>query len=182
MQGRVAYDARAGMRQMSPLLFAGEIGAIWLPLLFHGFYGLKLSLDPPPDIPRHPYGERRAYTLQRVSGLAAFAFIAYHFCQFRLKLLLGEMTPTDFFPILSSSLSSTTELGIPAEAVIYLLGIAAVTHHFAYGLYAACFTWGVVVSDAARRLAALVSALIGGVLFLMAVNTVLFFATGVPMW
>jgi succinate dehydrogenase/fumarate reductase cytochrome b subunit (b558 family) len=181
MQGRTVYDARLAAVRGMPIFFAIEVVGIFLPLLFHGAYGLILTIGGSSHgsyRPDHPYANRLAYRLQMASGIAALVFVVVHFWQFRVKLYLGEMSPSDLFTELCATLSATTSYGLPAVALLYLAGIAAAAHHFAYGLYAFCFTWKIASSRTAMRWIPAGFAVLGVALFMVGADTVFFFATG----
>ncbi len=177
LQGQAVYDQAVGEIAHLPYLLALEVVGIYIPLLFHALYGIKLAFEARPNVGRYPYSRNWMYTLQRASGLVAFAFIAYHVWQFRIQVALGHMTKADFFPTLCSSLSSTQH-GIPVIALVYLVGIAATVFHFTNGLYGFCFSWGITVSRRATRIASAVFGIVGIVLFLISADTVIYFATG----
>lgn len=178
MQGQQVFDDAVRDISHMPFLVAFEVLGIWIPILFHGLYGIKLALEGRPNNGRYPYSRNWMYTLQRVTGLLAFAFIAYHFWELRVQVGLGRMEKSDFFPHLCATLSATTKSGIPVMAIAYLIGVAACVFHFANGLYGFCFSWGITVSRRATRVGAVVFGLFGIALFVMAANTVIFFATG----
>src|SRR5262245_8288015 len=78
IQGQERFDEMVkGIEQMPYLAFL-EWGLILLPLAFHAIYGVKLALSSKPNVGSYPFGGNWMYTLQRVTGLLAFAFIAYH--------------------------------------------------------------------------------------------------------
>lgn len=178
MQGQQVFDDAVSEISHTPYLVVLEALGIWIPILFHGIYGIKIALEGRPNASRYPYSRNWMYTLQRITGIVAFAFIAYHFWELRVQVSLGHMEKADFFQHLCSSLSSTTRSGIPVLAIFYLVGVAAAVFHFANGLYGFCFSWGITVSRRATRIGAVVFGLFGLALFVMAANTVIFFATG----
>src|SRR6185503_17681968 len=131
-----------------------------------------------PRLGRYPYSRNWAYSLQRLTGLAAFAFIGYHLYQFQIQILLGRMQDRDVFPELCSRLSGTGPAGIPYAAIGYLVGIAAVVYHLANGLHGFCFSWGITTSRRAARVASAAFGLFGIALFALAASTIIYFATG----
>src|SRR5690349_4224269 len=56
-----------------------ELLFIWLPILFHGVFGVAIILEGKPNANLWPYGRNWLYVLQRVTGILAFLFIVYHF-------------------------------------------------------------------------------------------------------
>jgi succinate dehydrogenase / fumarate reductase cytochrome b subunit len=160
-----------------PLLPFIEVFGIFLPLAFHAGYGVKLALEGRPNVGRYPFSRNWLYTFQRVTGLVAFAFIAWHLWEFRIAKLTGKMTIDAFYPTLALHLSSTYG-GVPVLALVYLVGIAASTFHFANGLATFAFGWGICVSRRSQRTLGALLAVGGFILFLVGADTALFFATG----
>jgi len=157
-----------------------EIFGIFLPLGFHAIYGVKLALDGRPNVARYPFARNWLYTLQRATGLVAFAFIVWHLWEFRIAKLVGTMKAGAFYPTLAEHLSSTTA-GIPVAAIVYLIGIAASVTHLANGLSTFAVGWGVCVSARAQRALGIVLGVAGLVVFLMGADTAIFFATGIQI-
>ena len=60
-----------------------EWGLIFLPLLFHGIIGLIIVARGKRNLTYYPYPENFRYTLQRWTGVIAFAFILWHVFQTR---------------------------------------------------------------------------------------------------
>jgi succinate dehydrogenase/fumarate reductase cytochrome b subunit len=116
--------------------------------------------------------------LQRATGFATLAFLGYHLATLRIPLALGHLAPTDLGPTLVASLSSTTESGIPAHAVAYLLGTGAASYHLAMGLTTFSATWELAVSEAAILRIRIASGLAGAALFAAGALTVIHYATG----
>ncbi|WP_437305996.1 succinate dehydrogenase [Sorangium sp. So ce388] len=179
LQGQERFDAAVSEISHMPYLPVLEIGLVVLPLAFHAIYGVKLALEGRPNVGRYTYSRNWMYTMQRVTGLLAFAFISLHLWQYWAQKWLGRMAPEDFYPRLCASMSSTVG-GVPVMALVYIFGIAASVFHFANGLWGFCFSWGVTVSRRAQRTAAVVFGLVGLVIFALGANTVVYFATGAP--
>lgn len=176
LAGRDAFER--AVSDESPYMTLLEVGLVWLPLLFHAIYGLKVSFEAKSNAGRYPYSANWMFVLQRVTGIVALLFIGYHFWHFRLRLLIGELAAEDVFPELCASLSSTGPGGVPFVALAYLLGVAASAFHLANGLYGFCFSWGITVSRRATRVCAAAFGVFGILLFALGANTVIYFATG----
>ena len=177
LQGEGAFTQAVADIQALPYLPFIEVFGIFLPLAFHSFYGIVLATTGKPNVRLYRYSRNWLYVLQRVSGGVAFAFIAYHLYEYRIHKWLFGMRADAFYGALSSHLSSTS-VGVPWLAIAYLVGILAVSFHFANGLWGFLFSWGVTVPRASQRRSAVACAALGVVLFLLGANTVLYFATG----
>jgi len=177
LRGQVAFDAAVRDINHLPLLPLIELFGNFVPLAFHALYGVKLAFDGRPNVGRYPFSKNWLYTLQRVSGIVAFAFIGWHLWEFRVAKLMGRMSTDAFYPTLAEHLSSTTA-GVPILAVVYLVGIAASTFHFANGLRTFAFGWGVCITRRSQRVLGAFLAVGGLFVFLVGADTVLYFATG----
>lgn len=177
LDGQDQFDEMVGGINHMPFLPVLEVGLILLPLAFHALYGVKLALESKPNVGRYAFSRNWMYTLQRVTGLLAFAFIVYHLYELWFQKVTGRLGPEQFYTALCADLSSTTA-SIPIIALVYIFGIAASVFHFANGLWGFCFSWGITVSRQAQRSAAIVFGLLGLVVFLLGANTAVYFATG----
>ena len=109
--------------------------------------------------------------------MLTLGFLGYHLWELRLQKLLTGMDAPGFYDTLCRNMSSTV-FGIPLIALVYLIGIAAVSFHLSNGLWGFCFSWGIVVSRRAQRMAAGVFSFVGLVVFILGANTTVYFATG----
>jgi succinate dehydrogenase / fumarate reductase, cytochrome b subunit len=173
--GHAVFDRTVASVQARPLLGLIELCLVGLPLAFHAGYGIALSLRPPE--PAGPY-PRNFAILERVTGIFALVFVAFHLYDLRGRMLSGYLSEADVYPRLAAQLSSTTSLGIPLFALFYLGGVAATTFHFATGLYAFSLRWGIVRSERATRAAVRVCGGLGAALFLIGAGIVVYYATG----
>lgn len=143
LAGPAAYDAELARLRDTPLLVPIELAFIVLPLLFHSAYGLASALRGGLNVAAYPYARNWLYALQRLSGLVALVFIAYHYYEFRLsEWLLGRRV--DFRAVAS-------DLSQPAVLGFYAVGVTAVAFHLAQGLWHFAVDWGLLVGPRARR-------------------------------
>ncbi len=175
--GQARYDEAVGASQKIPYLPIVEVLFVLLPLAFHGIYGVVLSLESRPNVGAYPYSRNWMYVAQRLSGIAALAFVVWHVSRYWLDKYKGELAPSDFYPALCADLSFS-HAGVPIVALAYLLGIAATVFHLANGLWGFCVSWGITVSRRAQRISATAFGITGLVLFLFGGNTAIYFATG----
>jgi succinate dehydrogenase/fumarate reductase cytochrome b subunit (b558 family) len=177
LKGQPAFDRAVADINHLPLLPLLEVFGIFVPLAFHALYGVKLAFEGRVNVARYPYSRNVLYTLQRVTGLVAFAFIGWHLWEFRFPKLLGRMNMDAFYPTLEAHLSSTYR-GLPVLAAVYLVGIAASVMHFANGLFTFSFSWGLCLTRRSQRLFATAFGALGLIVFVMGAQTTLYFATG----
>jgi len=177
--GERMYDSVVGSIERWSLLPLIEVFII-VPLLFHMLYGVHLvvSKKSAADSEIDRYGDRRLWVLQRMSAVVVLIFVLVHLWELRLSRLIFGDSPASLYTILSSHLSGTWGW-VPWLALLYLFGIAAVTFHFANGLFAATATLGIGGQDpAGRKRMRYLTAGAGVVLFLIGGLTVISIATG----
>src|SRR3984893_16034739 len=75
---RAQYDAKSQELQTIPFRVAVEWLFIFLPMLYHGGYGIYIWLRGKSNVSAYPWVGNWLYTMQRYTGLIAFAYIALH--------------------------------------------------------------------------------------------------------
>jgi succinate dehydrogenase/fumarate reductase cytochrome b subunit (b558 family) len=180
-QGRRAYETWAYVLQSIPGRAVVEALLVALPLAFHAVYGILVVLDRVPGYPEPPHAHPWSRSMERTTGVAALLFVALHVIAIRLPLLTGELVAGDLHPRLVERLSTTSALGVPVVAVLYLLGLAATAYHLANGVSRFCLRAGMGETPRARRVLSISCTLLGSVSFFVGANTVVYFATGAPL-
>ena len=180
LQGQERFDGAVAEISHMPYLPLLEVG-ILLPLAFHAIYGVKLAFEARLNVGKYPYSRNWMYTMQRATGLLAFAFICFHLYEYWWQKVAGKMAADQFYPTLCEKMSSVVG-GVPVIALVYLVGIAASVFHFANGLWGFCFSWGITVSRRSQMMAAVVFGVLGIVVFLLGANTVFYFARGATLF
>jgi succinate dehydrogenase / fumarate reductase, cytochrome b subunit len=167
--GRASFDHAVGQIQAIPGLPLVELFGIALPLAFHALYGVFLALRAKGNVRQYPYPRNWMFTLQRVTGFVAFAFIALHVAQLRVPKAFGALPWTSFYGALQ------TMLGEPGMFGVYLIGVTACVVHFANGLWGASQTWGLASTPRASRRAGRAALALGVLLWLLGLHTLLHF-------
>ncbi|MCU0693794.1 MAG: succinate dehydrogenase [Polyangiaceae bacterium] len=185
LHGRDAFNQMVEQINAMPLLVVFEVALILLPILLHAVIGLKIVLDASYNAGTYKYARNWMFVMQRVAGVAALAFILVHLYQLRWQKLLGVIDPNALFDTLCRNLSGTVG-SVPAVALLYVLGVAAVAFHLANGLWGFLCSWGITVSRRSQRVSATVLGLVGIAVFVLGANTAVYFATGsklmLPPW
>jgi succinate dehydrogenase/fumarate reductase cytochrome b subunit (b558 family) len=176
LSGAASYDRVVGSIQRWRFVGVFEIVFILVPLAIHAGYGLQLLRRPPPDDEIARYGDRRSWMAQRGSATVVFLFVLAHFLELRAQRLFFGMGPEATYTTLSAHLSWTWA-SVPWVSLGYIIGIAATCFHVANGLFAASALKGWATS----RMRVL-TALVGGALFVLGFLTVLSFATGTRLF
>lgn len=130
------------------VLLTMEIFFIWLPILFHGLYGLVIVDHAKPNYFGTKYGwsQNRMFTLQRYSGIFIFAFLIYHFIENTGVKYATHNSDAVKFEAWHQQLTSHAYLWL----VFYMAGVLAASYHLGYGLWNFCIRWGITVSEAAQ--------------------------------
>jgi succinate dehydrogenase / fumarate reductase cytochrome b subunit len=161
-----------------------EIALIYVPLVLHVGLGLRRLVHRNQARKREGLGAvgRVGATplgalLQPASGAVLLVFLLLHLYEFRFRLWTGQLGPSDYYPELCASLSSTRWGGVPAVAIGYLLGVAAAALHAAHGLYRGALALGLIDAGGRRRWASCCGLLAFG-LFGLGALIVIDLATG----
>ncbi|MFD2117678.1 succinate dehydrogenase cytochrome b558 subunit [Paenibacillus yanchengensis] len=145
-RGPEGFSKAVNLINSMPLLPVLEILGIYLPLLFHGIYGLYVAYQSDSNMGRFKYERNWAFTAQRLTGVVTFIFVFWHVYQTRLQVYLGKIT--------SDQLGSTMNeiANNPWFFAFYVIGVLAAVFHFSNGLWAFLISWGITVGPKAQRI------------------------------
>ncbi|MFD0715200.1 succinate dehydrogenase cytochrome b558 subunit [Paenibacillus sp. GCM10027626] len=129
-----------------PLIFYLELFGIWLPLLFHGVYGLYVAYQSNINTGRFQYGRNWAFMMQRITGVITFIFVVWHLYQTRYQLMVGNITHDQ----LGSTMHSIFDN--PLYVALYVIGVLSAVFHFSNGMWAFLVSWGITVGPRAQRI------------------------------
>lgn len=138
-----------------PWLLAIEVLFIFIPLAFHGIYGLVIALEGRPNAAQYPYLDNWRYTLQRVTAYITIVFVVVHLVHFRFAHWFGAAAYASaheapgFFAFTIEGFAARW-LPMWLWMTIYAVGLAAAVYHFCNGIVTFCITWGIIISDQAR--------------------------------
>ncbi|WP_031544595.1 MULTISPECIES: succinate dehydrogenase cytochrome b558 subunit [Salinicoccus] len=166
-----AFNTASEFMGNLPFVLFLEIFIIYIPILFHGIYGIYIAFTAKYNIGGAGYGWHSTYrnwmfSLQRISGVIAFVFIAIHVYQTRVQVFFGEEVNFDMVHQIVTN---------PAWLVFYIIGIIATVYHFANGLWSFMVTWGFTQSDRSQRVMSYVSAIIFVVVSFIGIQAILAF-------
>ncbi|MEB3100461.1 succinate dehydrogenase cytochrome b558 subunit [Ferviditalea candida] len=134
-----------------PFLFFLELLFIWLPLLYHGIYGLYVAYQARNNVTNYGYFRNWMFALQRVTGVLTFIFIVWHTFETRVQVGLGNVEYEGLGELMHSILTQ------PVFATLYIIGIIAATFHFCNGLWSFLVSWGITVGPRAQRVSTYVT-------------------------
>lgn len=165
-RGEEAFNAASSFMGNLPFVLFLEIFIIYIPILFHGIYGIYIAFTAKYNVGQYSTYRNWMFLLQRVSGVIAFIFIAIHVYQTRVQVFFGEEVNFDMVHQIVSN---------PAWLVFYIIGIIATVYHFANGLWSFMVTWGFTQSDKSQRVMSYVTAVIFVVVSFIGVQAILAF-------
>jgi succinate dehydrogenase / fumarate reductase cytochrome b subunit len=146
INGPEAYANQVKFLGSLPMVLFLEAFGIWLPILFHGGYGLVIWWRGESNVSDYPWTGNWMYALQRWTGIIAFAYIAWHTWHLRFAGIDLHAHPGASFGKVQSELLDTW-WGGPA----YMVGLIAASWHLAYGIWLFCAKWGITVGEKARQ-------------------------------
>ena len=159
LAGPGTFQSRVDMiHALGPLLVPIEWLFIFLPMMFHAAVGFVIIANGMPNVGSYSYVGNVRYTLQRATGMIAFAFILWHVTQ--LHWMGAPLGGGRFDPHHASS-SAAEAIRPMAISLLYCIGILSTVFHFANGLWTLGITWGVWTSPAAMRRANWISVAVG---------------------
>lgn len=144
-RGPEGFQSGVKLINSLPLITVLEFVLIYIPLLFHGIYGLYVAYQSSSNLGRFKYGRNWAFTAQRVTGVITFVFVFWHVYETRFQVYLGNITHEELSSTMNQIASS------PLMFTVYVIGVIAASFHFANGLWAFLISWGITVGERAQR-------------------------------
>ncbi|WP_027964637.1 succinate dehydrogenase cytochrome b558 subunit [Halalkalibacillus halophilus] len=144
-----AFNQAAHFMENLPLRIFLEFALIYIPLLFHGIYGVYIALTSEMNLKRYGYFRNWMFILQRASGIITLIFVVWHVWETRLAHAIYGTEIN--FDLMAQILSSPFMFGF------YVLGVVAAVFHFANGLWSFTVTWGLTVTPKSQRVMTIVS-------------------------
>lgn len=159
LAGPGVFQSRVDLiHSLGPLLPVVEWAFIFLPMIFHAAVGMAIISGGMPNVGSYTYSGNIRYTLQRVTGMIAFAFILWHIWQLHA---MGKPLGGGAFDPHHAASSASVALRPMLVAVLYVIGVLSAVYHFANGLWSLGITWGIWTSPAAMRRANYLSIAVG---------------------
>lgn len=141
--GEESFNNAAHFMEQLPLRIFLEVFMIYLPLLYHGIYGLYIAFQARNNVTNYGYFRNVMFMLQRATGVFLIIFIAWHVWETRIAAAFGAQVNAQMMADIFAS---------PFMMVFYILGVLAATFHFANGMWSFCITWGITVGPKAQRI------------------------------
>lgn len=150
-RGPEAFNFAAGIMHNLPFVIFLEVFIIYLPILFHGIYGIYIAFTAKYNAGSYGTYRNWMFVLQRITGVIAFVFIVIHVYQTRFQVFLGAEVNYDMVNQIVTN---------PVWLVFYIISLLSIVFHFANGLWSFMITWGITQSDRSQKIMGAVAAVI----------------------
>ena len=144
------YNQVSRELQTVPWRIVLEAAVLFIPILFHGFFGLYIWWSGKSNAFSHPWMANWMYVLQRWTGIIAFIFIGWHLWTERFQ---GRGV-TRYEDVAQS-------MANPWFVAFYVIGVTASSFHLGNGLWNFACKWGIAVTPRAQHAAAWFGAAVG---------------------
>lgn len=142
---------------------------IFIPILFHAIVGVVIVRGGLPNSSSYAYTNNIRYTLQRATGMIAFAFIAWHVFHMHgwfhfdawLENVARPLVGAQFSPFNAASTGGAAMQASLLVQILYAIGVLSCVFHLANGIWTMGITWGVWISPAAQQRANVACAVFG---------------------
>lgn len=131
---------------------------IFIPLLFHGIFGVVIIRGGLPNNSTYKYASNVRYTLQRATGMIALLFILWHVFHMHGWIHSKWWTEGVATPLFGGQFRPYNAASSAAEAlsplivqILYAVGILSCVFHLANGIWTFGITWGIWVTPAAQK-------------------------------
>jgi len=148
-----------------------EWSFIFLPILFHGLFGLLIILGGLANTGHYPYVNNVRYVWQRVTGIIAFVFILLHVFHMHgwfhfeawVNHIVDPLGGAQFRPFNAASTLGVAMHGFVIP-LLYAIGVFSCVYHFANGIWTMGITWGLWSSPGGQRRANWIAVIVGAAL------------------
>lgn len=147
-KGPEAFNAASDFMGNLPFVLALEWIVIYIPLMFHAFYGVYIAFTFKGNTKRFGTFRNWMFVLQRITGVFLVIFIAWHIYETRIQKALGADVNYDMMADILSS---------PFMVVFYIAGVLAATFHLSNGLWGFLVTWGIAQSPRSQQIVSYVT-------------------------
>lgn len=165
-RGPEAFNAASDFMGNLPFVLFLEWIIIYIPLMFHAFYGVYIAFTAKNNVQRYGTFRNWMFMLQRVTGVFLVIFIAWHIYQTRIQKALGAEVNYDMMAEIFSS---------PFMIAFYIAGVIAATFHLSNGLWSFLVTWGITQSPRSQQIVTYITIAVFLVLTVIGVQAIFAF-------
>jgi succinate dehydrogenase / fumarate reductase, cytochrome b subunit len=157
VEGSQTFQRLVNLIHDTPMLLVVEWTCIFLPILFHAFYGILIIRGGLPNHSSYRYGSNVRYSFQRMTGMLAFFFIAWHVFHMHgwfhfewWEKMAHGLGGAKFKPYNAASTAGSAMQASIIVPLLYSIGVLACVFHLANGLWTFGITWGLWITPAAQ--------------------------------
>jgi succinate dehydrogenase/fumarate reductase cytochrome b subunit (b558 family) len=118
-KGPLAYGRQVEFLNSLPGVFLMELFFIWIPILYHGLYGVYIWYQGDTNVIDYPWSGNWLYSAQRWTGIIAFIYIGQHTYYLRFTGVHLATHPMQSFAKVQAEFQN------PWMVVFYWIGIIA---------------------------------------------------------
>lgn len=166
-RGEEAFNNASNFMGNLPFVLFLEWFIIYIPLMFHAFYGVYIAFTAKNNVQRYGTFRNWMFMLQRVTGVFLVVFIAWHIYETRIQKALGAEVD---FNMMANILDN------PFMLAFYIAGVLSATFHLANGLWSFAVTWGFAQSPRSQKIVSYITILAFLVLSVIGMQALLAFA------
>jgi succinate dehydrogenase / fumarate reductase, cytochrome b subunit len=144
-KGPVAYGKQVAFLNSLPFVVGLELFFIWIPILYHGLYGVYIWYQGETNVVDYPWQGNWLYSSQRWTGIIALVYMVQHTYHLRFTGVNLPDHPMQSFAKVQGEFQN------PWMVAFYAVAIVAASWHFAYGLWLFAAKWGITVGERARK-------------------------------
>lgn len=148
--GKAAFNDSVAFLNGLPLVLFMEMFLIWLPLIYHGVYGLYIAYQADSNVGSYKFERNWRYLFQRITGVLTFMFIIWHVYETRVQVALGNVTHEELGGVIHAAVMN------PITFTLYLIGVISTAYHFSNGIWSFLVSWGITVGPRAQRVSSYV--------------------------
>jgi succinate dehydrogenase / fumarate reductase, cytochrome b subunit len=152
LKGPLAYGAQVKFLNSLPLVRVLEWVFIFLPILYHGLYGVYIWLRGKSNIVYYPWAGNWMYTRPALHRPDRLRLHRQHVARSASWASACLRIPARPSPRCSTSWP------IPWMLAVYVIAMIAICWHFAYGVWLFAAKWGITPGETARASASATSA------------------------
>lgn len=166
-QGVEAFNNASHFMANLPFVIFLEIFVIYLPIMYHAFYGVYIAFTSRNNVGKYSYMRNILFKAQRYTGVFLVVFIAWHVFETRFQVAIGAAEAD--FNMMANILDN------PWMFAFYVVGVLTATFHFANGLWSFLVTWGITQSEKAQRYSTYFTLIVFIVLSIIGIRALLAF-------
>lgn len=148
-KGAESFNTAVHFMESLPFVLFLEWFIIYIPLMFHAFYGLYIAFTAKNNPQRYGTFRNWMFVLQRITGIILVVFIAWHIFETRFQKAIGAQEVN--FNMMADILAS------PLMFAFYVVGVVSATFHLANGIWSFLVSWGITQSPTSQRISTYVT-------------------------